>query len=279
MKLSAFATTFPRDSIDAVFAASASYGLRSTQFDMAAAGLDTLPEEIPDDTITEIRTAADAHGVTIDAMEGTFNMAHPDGAHRVDGLRRFEAVARACARLDVPILTLCTGSRDPDHMWRRHPDNRTPQAWADMRSTVERAVAIAEEQDIVLGVEPEINNVVESAAAARRLLDEIQSAKLKVIFDGANLFDVQDPLRSLEVADNVFADAADLVGPDVVLAHAKDITASGSFVAAGEGDLPWRSFLATLIEVGFDGALVMHSLSEQQVPSSAQMIRGLLAAL
>lgn len=279
MRLSAFATTFPRDSIDAVFAASASYGLQSTQFDMAAAGLDTIPEEVSDDTIAEIHAAANAHGVTIDAMEGTFNMAHPDATRRSDGLRGFAVLASACDRLDVKIISLCTGSRDPDSMWRRHADNRSPEAWADMRSTVERAVAIAEQHGLVLGVEPEISNVVDSAAAARRLLDEIQSSQLKIICDGANLFDVQDPVRSLSVADKVFADTAELLGPDIVLAHAKDITATGSFVAAGEGELPWHTFLSTLDDVGFTGALVMHSLSEDQVPASTQMIRGVLASL
>ncbi len=273
MRLGIFASVFPRASVEETFDALRDYGLTSTQFDMSVVGPGPLPSEIPDALAVRVRRAAAERGVDIAALEGTFNMAHPDPAHRADGLRRFAVLAAAAPKLGTPMITLCTGTRDPENMWRRHPDNTTDAAWRDMRSTVEQAVALADAHDLVLGVEPEISNVISSADLARRLLDEVGSPRLKIIFDGANLFDVSDPSRRLSEASAVFAHAAQLLGPDIGLAHAKDISESGRFAAVAEGDLPWESFLETLRQAGFGGSVIMHGLKESQVGAALQRLR------
>jgi sugar phosphate isomerase/epimerase len=77
-------------------------------------------------------------------------------------------------------------------MWRWHPDNAGADAWKDMLTAVTRAVEVAEAHGVTLAIEPEHNNVVSSAAAARRLLDEIASPSLKVVIDAANLLHAED---------------------------------------------------------------------------------------
>ena len=122
------------------------------------------------------------------AVSGTFNMIHPDPAQRADGLRRLAVLAAACGALGTRLITLCTGTRDPEDMWRRHPANDTPDAWRDLLASLEVALAAAERHDVFLGVEPEVANVIDSAAKARRLLDELRSPRLKIVMDPANLF-------------------------------------------------------------------------------------------
>jgi sugar phosphate isomerase/epimerase len=147
-----------------------------------------------------------------------------------------------------------------------------------MRDTVAAAARIAAGHGLTLGIEPEISNVVSSAAKARQLLDELDCAQLRIIFDGANLFDVSDPARTLDRADEVFSRAADLLGPDIGLAHAKDIRADGGFAAVGEGDLPWPRYLRTLRYAGFTGSLVMHGLAEGQAAAGSALLQGLLGS-
>jgi sugar phosphate isomerase/epimerase len=257
-----------------VFAAIAAAGLTATQFDWKSAGLETLPYEIPDETVDRVRAAAARHNVTIAAIEGTFNMAHPDPAVRADGLRRLDAVAAAAQRLGSPLVTLCTGTRDPDSMWRRHPDNDTDEAWRDMVATMEKAIETAEKYDVALGLEPEVSNVMSSPRRARRLIDELKSARLKIVFDGANLFDGVE--RRLDDADDVITESADLLGPDIALAHAKDITAAGEFAPVGQGGVPWSRFIAALRDVSYEDALIMHSLDESDVPGCTEKLRDLL---
>jgi hypothetical protein len=64
-------------------------------------------------------------------------------------------------------------------MWRVHPDNGTPGAWADLLASMGRALCSAEKHGVTLAFEPEVSNVVYSAAKARRLLDEMRSPRLK----------------------------------------------------------------------------------------------------
>src|SRR5206468_2393426 len=111
------------------------------------------------------------------------------------------------------IITLCTGTRDPDDMWRRHPDNDTPEAWQDLLASMHEAARIAEENNVTLAFEPEVANVVDSASKGRRLLDEVGSPGLKVVMDGANLFRAGELPRMREVLDEAFV----LLGRDIVL--------------------------------------------------------------
>ena len=58
----------------------------------------------------------------------------------------------------------------------------------NMAACVREAAGIAAQTKSVLAFEPEVNNVVDLARKARRLMDEIGSAYLKVTMDPANVF-------------------------------------------------------------------------------------------
>lgn len=277
MRPGIFAKTFSRPSLEDVLDAVAGHGLRETQLNMSVTGLPSMPDEIDPALADRARRAAAERDVTLCAVSGTFNMAHPDEGVRRDGLRRLRVLASACERLGTRKITLCTGTRDPNDMWRRHPDNGTPEAWRDLLDSMEGALEIAEASDVVLAFEPEINNVVDSAARARRLLDEVRSPHLKVVIDAANLFDPDDPGRSLSRSEKILAKAFDLLGGDLVLAHAKDVKSSGEIVPAGRGDLDYDSYLNHLRDAGFDGPLIMHALEEPEVEASAAFLRKKLA--
>ncbi len=128
---------------------------------------------------------------------------------------------------------------------------------------------------VTLGFEPEVNNVVDSAQKARRLLDEIGSPHLKVTMDAANLFHAGELPRMSEILDEAFA----LVGKDIVMAHAKDLTHDGDagHEAAGTGKLDYYRYLSLLHAYGFKGPLLLHSLSEAQAPRCVAFLREKLA--
>ena len=115
--------------------------------------------------------------------------------------------------------------------------------------------------------------MIHSAAAARRLLDEFASPRLKTVLDAANLF--HD--GNLAAMPSVLDEAFDLLGDSLAVAHAKDIprTSAGS-QAAGLGQLDWGHYIGCLAGAGFRGPLVLHNLSEAEVPQSLAFVRGLL---
>ncbi|HEX5848319.1 MAG TPA: sugar phosphate isomerase/epimerase [Rubrobacter sp.] len=277
MRLGIFARTFARRSPEEVFDAVSSYGLGETQLNMSVAGLAPLPDEIAPELADRIQVAASERGISLAAVSGTFNMIHPDIRARRDGLRLLRVLAGACERLGTSTITLCTGTRDPVDMWRRHQDNASPEAWRDLLTSMQEALSAAEEHGVTLAFEPETANVVDSAEKGRRLLDEMRSPRLKVILDAANLFDPEDPDRRLSRSKEILSRAFDLLNGDLILAHAKDITESGEVVAAGKGDLDYNLYLKHLDEVGYGGPLLMHGLAEDEVQDSLAFLRRKLA--
>jgi sugar phosphate isomerase/epimerase len=198
-------------------------------------------------------------------------MAHPDPAERAAGLRWLDGVAAVAAALGQPIVSLCTGTRNRESMWRPHPDNGTPEAWRDMADSMARAAEIAERRGVVMALEPEVSNVVDSASRARRLLDEVGSPRIKILIDPANIFHRGELPRMAELIDEAF----DLLARDVVMAHAKDLDRDGEagHLAAGLGRLDYGRYLGHLRAIGFEGALILHGLTEAQAPASIAFLR------
>lgn len=271
MRIGIFAKTFVRPTIEGVFDAVHAHGIDCVQFNMACAGTAPLPEEIDPARCDRIRTAAAARGIALAAVSGTFNMIHPDVERRREGLRRLSVLASACPRLGTSVITLCTGTRDPDDLWRGHSENGSPRAWADLLDSMRVAARIAIASGVTLAFEPEVSNVVDTARKARRLLDEIGSPRLKVLIDPANLLHAGELPRMREVLEEAFA----LLGSDIALAHAKDLSRDGEagHAAAGTGALDYDLYLSLLRRSGYHGPLVLHGLSENQVGACISFLR------
>ncbi len=271
MLLGIFAKTFSRSTVEEVFAAVAKHHLRSVQFNFSCAGLLSLPEQIDLQVTNRIRKAAAAHRIEIAAVSGTFNMIHPDANLRRDGLHKLGIIAASCERIGTSLVTLCTGTRDPENMWARHVDNDSPAAWRDLRVTLTKALTLADKHNVTLCIEPETGNAVSSARQARRLLDEMKSPRLKVIMDPANLFQPGDLPRMNEILEEAF----DLLGADIVLAHAKELDADGraSSLPLGAGMLDWEHYVALLKAAKFKGSIIMHGFEERDAAASTKFLR------
>lgn len=271
MHIGIMARTFVRPTLKATLDAVVSHGLRSIQFNFTCAGLPEMPDHIDPELCDNIRREVEAREMTMATVSGTFNMIHPDPQVREDGLRRLRETASVCDRLGTSVITLCTGTRDRQSMWRRHPDNDLPEAWADLLVSMREAVKIAEEYNVVLAFEPEVSNAVDSAIKGRRLMDEIESPHLKVVMDPANIFHKGELPRMKEMIDEAFA----LLGEDIAIGHAKDLDHDGEagHKAAGKGLLDYNQYLSLLSAVGRDVPLILHGLSEAEVDECVAFLR------
>ena len=276
MQLGVFSKTFERDTSADVFETVRSHGLTCVQLNWETVGQLDMPEELEKDLCHRVRAELAHSGVSMAAVSGTFNMIHPDVVERRLGMDRLRRLAAACGDLGTGVITLCTGTRDTHSMWRAHPDNGTPEAWNDPLDSLRKAVVFAQEHGVTLAFEPEVSNVVDSARRARQLLDEVGSDSLKVVMDGANVFHSGELPRMAEILEEAF----ELIGADVVLAHAKDLDRDGEAgqLAAGTGLLDYGLYLQLLNSLEPDIPLILHGLTEDQVAASAAFLRSRLAA-
>ncbi len=271
MHIGIFSKTFPRQTLGETLEVVVDHGLRRIQFDLSCAVVSSMPERIDPALVASIRRDLDARQITVAALSGTYNMIHPDIEQRNAGLSRLWELASVSHGLGASIITLSTGTRDPENMWRSHPHNQSPEAWNNLVDAMGEAVTIAQAHDIVLAFEPEVNNVVDSAQKARRLLDTIQSPHLKVCIDAANLFHAGELPRMEAVLEEAFA----LLSDDIVVAHAKDLRQDGDagHEAAGTGLLDYDLYVKLLRHSGFDGALILHSLTESHASTAIAFLR------
>jgi sugar phosphate isomerase/epimerase/pimeloyl-ACP methyl ester carboxylesterase len=271
MRLGIFAKTFVRPTLAETLDAVVARGLDCIQFNFACAGLPSMPDKIAPELAAQIGREIKQRKLTVAAVSGTFNMIDPDVARRREGLRRLEVIAASCAALGTSLITLCTGTRDLENMWRHHPQNESEEAWRDLLASIAAALKIADKHNLFIGIEPETANVISSADKARRLLDEMQSPRLKIVMDASNLYHPGDKTKK----EDILTEAFDLLGKDLILAHAKDFRDSGGmeYVAPGKGTLPWPHYLRLLRISGFGGPLIMHSLAESEVDESAAFLR------
>jgi sugar phosphate isomerase/epimerase len=274
MRLAIFAKTFGRPTVEHCLAAAREAGLDAVQFNLSILGIETVPENVPRELLARARGAFQESGVEAVALSGTFNAAHPDPAVRERYLSRFHCVCQAAAYLGIPLLTLSTGSRAADDMWRWHPENSTPEAWADSLATLKEVAAIAAEHDLRVAFEPERNNVVSTAELAVRMLEQVGSARIGTIFDAANL------LTEQIVADGsveaTITDAAQRLQGTILLAHAKELRFPEQELPAGAGIVPWRLVIEQLAKVGYDGPLVIHGLKEHDVSAAVSTLTSVL---
>lgn len=283
MRLGVCTTDLPRMTPDALFDKAASLGFDCVQFAFDSVPIDgftadtriEIPGDVPRGTLDEIMRASIRTGLPVVAANGTFNMAHPDAAVRDEGIRRFPGFLDAARSLGCTLVSVCTGSRNPAHLWQPHPDNNTPGAWDDMRGTMLRCAEYAAARGMTLLVEVEASNVVDTPEKARRLLQECGAA-VKIVLDPANLFHAGMAHRKnvRPTLDRAF----ELLGADIALAHGKDIREGDGidFCPTGEGIVDFPYLLALLEKYGCGVDLMLHGIfTDAAFHRSVSYIRGL----
>lgn len=269
-----FARTFARDDVDGVLEAVERTGYRSLQFNMGCAGLSPIPETVPDGLPERIGTACAERSLRMEAVSATFNMAHPERATRRAGLQGLSRIASAASAMDTGLLTLCSGSRDEQDMWRWHPENVAQPAWAAMRESIDAALELTQDDGVRLAVEPERANVVNDAPRARRLIQEVGDPRLEIVLDWSNLV---DPAYA-DAAGRILDEAVDLLGERLALVHVKDYGPYGHPVRLGDGALDLDAYLRALSREGFDGPLIIHGIDEADAITSRQVLEAALLA-
>ncbi|WP_114748111.1 sugar phosphate isomerase/epimerase family protein [Pleomorphovibrio marinus] len=272
MKLGIFARTYHTQDLEQLFSSISKDGLSVVHFNMSCAGLDALPETVPEGFPEYIKGLAEMFRVELGGISATYNMIHPDPAIRHAGARSLQELAAAASSMQVKLVSLCTGSRDPDK-WKWHPENSSKASWKQLLLSMEEAIRVTETFGTLLGIEPEQENIVKTPALAKKLLTELQEPRLRIILDPANLFQTAS---SREAVTRAMDSAMDLLKGHIAMAHAKDRTLEGKVVRPGKGAVDFGWFLQSLVRTGFQGPLIMHGLDEAEVPEASDFLLDLI---
>lgn len=158
-------------------------------------------------------------------------------------LRRCLELAR---RFECPVARAFSFWRDP---------SPTQDDWASVVGYLKRATELAEQAGCTLALENEHTCTVATGAETRRMVDEVGTSHLKVIWDPANAFCA---------GEMPYPDGYRQVCDYIVDVHVKDASRGQEsrecvYRVLGEGSIDWRGQIQALIVDGYAGHITMET--------------------
>lgn len=181
------------------------------------------PEALTPGYAHYLRRLFEKNEMDIAVLGNYLNLAHPNEAVIRASLEKYYSHIRFASLLGCGMVGTETGA--PNAEYRYCPECRSEEALALFIRNLKPVVRCAEQFGVILAIEPVARHIVYNAKRARIVLDEVGSHNLQILFDPVNLLD----LENVDHRDEVFAEAIELLGPDIAMVHFKD------FVRVQEG--------------------------------------------
>lgn len=223
--------------------------------------------------LQKITESLNRHKLPIVGLFGYYNVVDPDTRRRRRGEARMEMLIDNWRRFGCRIISTETGTLNAESEWLESPDNATEAAFIECRTNLERMARRAENTGAIVTIEPYWRNVIDTAARAERLFQEVKSPALKLVMDPCNYFRKEDLANQRALLDDMFK----RVGKQIVIAHAKDVKAAPDgtdLPAAGRGVLDYPRYLRLLAGLKRELYLAVEHLSLDDVPRARDYVLG-----
>ena len=196
----------------------------------AIAGFNLKPGALNPGLAFEIGRAFQEHGVQIAVLGCYVNPIHPDPTTRKSLLGLFKEHLRYARDFGNGLVALETGSVNADYS--PHPENHGETAFQQSLASIAELVAEAEHFGVIVGIEAVTSHVVSTPQKMRRMLDNVASNSLQVVFDQVNLLSLDNHHEQ----ERVIGESLELFGDRIAVIHVKDFAVeNGQFKCASAG--------------------------------------------
>ena len=238
MKIGVRAHDFGRMDVSGLASAIKRSGFECVQLAPAKAmeGINGIGE-INDSHLASIDKAFAECGVEITVLGCYIEPSIPDKSERLANVELFKENLSHAAKLGVPIVGTETTHMDISAA----PDERE-KAYLLLKDSVLRMVEKAEKEGVLVGIEPVAEHTLNTPQLSRRLLDEVNSSKLKIIFDPVNLV----LPGTIGEQDRIWDETFELLGDDIVVVHVKDtvvVDGAKDWSKIGEGVINYKRIM------------------------------------
>ncbi|HWQ53750.1 MAG TPA: sugar phosphate isomerase/epimerase [Bryobacteraceae bacterium] len=204
-------------------------------------------------------------GLRIDAVYGYVSLVHPDPDTRARNVRALIGILEHARDFGTPNVATETGSFHPNQRNNPLPDD--PAAgWKQFIGTIRELAKVAESAGAQLAVEPSLATSLGTVEDAGRMLHEVPSPNLKILWDAAHVFNAGN-IRNMKAELNK---AYRTFGSKVVHAHANDarLEPDGTvkFGEAGSGQLDYTTYIALLEKLNRDVSITLEHCQEADIP-------------
>ena len=190
----------------------------------------TMDEALTPGLAMYIRNVFAKNQVDIAVLGCYLNLANPNQEALKKTVHRYLAHIRFASWLGCGVVGTETGA--PNESYSFTPECHTEEALQLFIKNLRPVVKYAEQMGVVFAIEPVYRHIVWNPVQARKVLDEINSPNLQIIFDPVNLLDI----ANYQDREAVIREAIELLGPDIAMVHLKDFRIEeGRMVSVGCG--------------------------------------------
>ncbi len=220
--------------------------------------------DLTDSQIRELRAALQEFDVEFYTIHVWTNLTHPDPAIKERNIRTYITNIEAAERAGVKNIVMHTGGADPQNQDKPHPLNWSRALWEEAVANTKKVIAATSGSKVNLGFEAVNSHNNNTPQSHVRLKQDVGSDRVKVTLDPTNMFHPGVYFRSAELLNTCF----ELLGEDIVVAHAKDIqwtsmtpALSEGFVL-GEGVMDYEVYLTHLSRLKYPRCLLIEHLKD-----------------
>jgi sugar phosphate isomerase/epimerase len=203
-----------------------------------------------------------ANGIKVAVLGCYVEALDPDPRVALEERERFSRAIGLCADYGSALVATETG-------------RGTAAGYAALARAAERWAREAEAAGVSIAIEPVFGHTVSEPRLARRLLDDIGSKSLGIIYDPANLVDPSSPGEQ----GRLFGLALELLGERVMAVHAKDLLFSGGRKTAaepGSGGLDWDSALRDIASLPLRPPILIEDLRPDRLAAARSFLQPLV---
>ena len=205
-------------------------------------------------------------GIDIAVLGCYLNLANPNEESLKKIQSRYLAHIRFASLLGAGVVGTETGAVNEAYKFEER--NHSEEALEIFIRNLRPVVEYAEKMGAIFAIEPVFKHIVCNPRRARRVLDEIGSPNLQIIFDPVNLLDISN-YRNRE---QILHEAVETLGKDIAVVHIKDFIVENEelvSVAAGTGEMDYTEIIRFIKKE----KPYIHATLENTVPENAEAAR------
>ncbi len=217
MKIGVRAHDFPKQSPESLAKEIRASGFEAVQLALFKA-LDIREEEMMrPDTLSRIRKAFESAGLEISVLGCYVDPGALQESVRQNSLERFREHVRIAKKLGAACVATETTAFSGT-------DTEREYAYGRILAFVQEMAKEAESADTFVAIEPVLAHTINTPKMARRLLNEVGSDRLRIIFDPVNLLS----LGGVDSQDDLWSRCIACFGDKVIAMHIKNGCWQGS---------------------------------------------------
>jgi len=227
-----------------------------------------------DELTTEVKEQLEEKEIKVAMLGAYFNPIHSDKELVAMAVENFKNHLKKAKFFGTELVGTETGSYNDDE-WTWHENNDSEEAFLEVLRVFKEILPVAEAAGVYLTIEPAYHHVISTPARLKRLVNELDSPNVRVIFDLFNLLHKGNTDQQGQLVDEM----VELFSDKIMIVHAKDfILEDGELmqVAPGKGDMDYSYLMEKLHTLKTTPDIILEGVTGEDIPFSRDFIAELL---